>query len=302
MKSLLLTGATGFIGRHCLPLLAALGYEIHAVSSRPRSESALDVHWHQLDLLDWRQIANLLSDVRPTHLLHLAWYVAPGKLATSNDNYLWVQASLELFRQFHEHGGQRAVIAGSGYEYDWHYGYCSEALTPKVPNTFYGACKHALHSLVEAYSNQTELRSAWARIFFLYGPHEHPDRLVSSVIRSLLRGEPALCSHGRQIRDYLYVQDVADALITLLESDVVETVNIGSGNPITLKDLICQTASKLNRRDLVRLGAVPSHPFDSRLVVADTTRLSTELGWQPKYDLDRGLDETIAWWRDNLAA
>src|SRR5207245_614301 len=82
------------------------------------------------------------------------------------------------------------------------------------------ACKLALASLLEAYAGQTGLSQAWARIFFLYGPREHPKRLVSSVIRSLLRGERARCSHGQQIRDYLHVEDAAGALVALLESEV----------------------------------------------------------------------------------
>ncbi len=104
-------------------------------------------------------------------------------------------------------------VCGSGYEYDWSYGYCTEGLTPCVPDTVYGACKHALHEMVRSYAAARQLSVAWPRVFFLYGPHEHPQRLVSSVVRALLRGEPAPCSHGRQIRDYMHVQDVADGLV-----------------------------------------------------------------------------------------
>ncbi|MEZ4330501.1 MAG: hypothetical protein R3F35_02025 [Myxococcota bacterium] len=75
----------------------------------------------------------MLARVQPTHLLHLAWYVVPGKLIASPENYAWVTASLVLLRAFAEHGGQRVTICGSGYEHDWRYGYCSERLTPAVP-------------------------------------------------------------------------------------------------------------------------------------------------------------------------
>ena len=158
--------------------------------------------------------------VKPTHLLHLAWYVVPGKLITAPENFAWVAASFDLVRRFAEPGGQRVAVCGSGYEYDWRYGYCSEELTPCVPDTVYGACKQALHEMVRSFAAGQGLSAAWGRVFFLYGPNEHPQRLVSSVIRSLLEGEPAPCSHGRQIRDYLHVQDVADGLVALLDSDV----------------------------------------------------------------------------------
>jgi nucleoside-diphosphate-sugar epimerase len=292
---ILLTGATGFIGSHCLSLLAEEKHEIHAVSSRKIENvyEGQNVNWHHLNLFDLDKIKFLISDIKPTHLLHLSWYVVPGSSASSIENYYWIQASLELLLRFYENGGKRIVMAGSSFEYDWNYGFCSENITPKRPSTFYGICKNALHEVLSGYSERTELSSAWARIFFLYGPNEHPDRLVPSVIVSLLRGQPALCSHGNQIRDYLYVKDVADAIINLLKSNVVGPINIGSGIPIYLKDIILRIGEKIGKKELIRLGAIPSRPNDTRIVIADTERLNNELGWTPRYDLDRGLDETI---------
>ena len=309
MNRVLVTGATGFIGLPCLPLLVERGYQVHAVSSRAsdargfamaRDECGEGITWHQADLMDAGQTAGLVEAVRPTHLLHLAWYVVTGKFATAIENFRWVQASLELLRRFHEHGGSRVVMAGSSYEYDWRHGYCVEAVTPTVPATYYGACKLALAQLLDGFATQSGLSHAWPRIFFLYGPREHPKRLVSSVIRSLLLGEPARCSHGRQIRDYLHVQDVADALVALLHSDVRGSINIGSGIPVTLREIVSRIATKLDQSPLVQFGAIPSHPHDSPLVVADVTRLAEEVKWRPRYDLDRGLDATIAWWQSEL--
>ena len=298
MKRVLLTGATGFIGSHCLPLLAEKGYETHAVSLKtPRNRPQSNVHWHRADLLDPSQLFKLVKDVKPTHLLHLAWYVVPGKWLSSMENYRWVQASLGLLEAFSLHGGQRVLFAGTCAEYDWRYSYCSEDLTPLSPTTFYGTCKHALQIMFSSFSKQKGLSSAWGRIFFLYGPHEHPERLVSSVIRSLLLGEPALCSHGNQLRDYLYVQDVAEAFVTIMESDVQGPVNIASGYPVSLKEIIYKIAGKLDRKELVRLGALPAPPDEPDLLVGNVNRLSNEVGWRPKYDLNHGLDETIDGWR-----
>jgi nucleoside-diphosphate-sugar epimerase len=301
LKRILLTGASGFIGRHCTASLRSRGYEVHAVTSASPPEAPEGVRWHRVDLLDPAQIGAVVGAVEPTHLLHLAWYVAPGSFISSPANLAWVQASLELLRQFSEHGGQRVVMAGSGYEYDWTAEQpCTEAHTPTIPNTFYGVCKQALCELVTAYSGVAGISSAWGRIFFLYGPHEHPDRLVSSIIRSLLRGEPARCSHGRQIRDYLYVGDVASALVALLDSEVQGPVNIASGRPIALKDLATTIGERLRRPELIALGAIPARANDAPVVVADTTRLNLEVGWQPSYDLEAGLGETIRWWAEQL--
>jgi nucleoside-diphosphate-sugar epimerase len=141
------------------------------------------------------------------------------------------------------------------------------------------------------------MTSAWGRIFFLYGPCEHPDRLVASVIRSLLAGEPARCSHGNQIRDFLFAADVAGALVALLESDVTGPINVASGQPVALKEIVNHIGGLIGRPELIRLGAIPAAPTDTRLVVADTTRLADALAWRPAYNLEAGLTKTIDWWR-----
>lgn len=302
MKRVLLTGATGFIGSHCVRPLGEKGYEIHAVSSKaPPTAGASEVHWHKADLLDSPQILRLMKAVEPTHLLHLAWYVVPGKCWNSEENLRWVQASLILLQAFSQCGGNRVVVAGTCAEYDWRYCYCSEKVTPLAPTTLYGTSKHALQVIVDAFAKESGLSSAWGRIFFLYGPGEHPVRLVSSVIRSLLLGKPARCSHGNQLRDYLCVMDVADAFVALLESDIHGPVNIASGCPVSLKEIVHKIAERLSRKDLVRLGALPPALDEPGLLVADVSRLSNELGWRPIYDLDHGLEETISWWKTHLA-
>ncbi len=300
MKKVLLTGAAGFIGRHCLPLLSARGYEIHAVSTKGFMNDQLDIHWHKSNLLNSRDLWDLMATVRPSHLLHLAWYTLPVKYWTSLENICWVQSGLELIRAFVTYGGERAVMAGTCAEYDWRYGYCSEIITPCEPSTLYGTCKHSLQIMLDAIARQAELSTAWGRIFFLYGPHEHPDRLVPSVISSLLLNKQAQCTHGNQIRDFLYVRDVADAFVALLGSDVEGPVNIASGRPVLMKDIIQKIANRLARQDLIQLGAIHAPANEPPLLLADVRRLNTEVRWEPKYDLDLGLDETISWWKNQL--
>jgi nucleoside-diphosphate-sugar epimerase len=302
MNKVLVTGATGFIGSHCLSPLLAKGFEVHALSSQPPQDltAAGDIQWHHANLLDVEAIAKLVSTVQPSHLIHLAWYVVPGMAATAIESFDWVQASLELLKQFYQQGGERVVFVGSDAEYDNRYGYCSELLTPRHPSTFYGRCKNSLFSLFEAYNHQTELSGAWVRFFSPYGPREHPRRLVPSVICSLLNRQPAHCSHGKQIRDFIYVQDAADALVVLLNSSVTGAINIASGSPTSLAFVINEIARRLNGEDLIRLGAIPPHPHDTPLVVADVRRLTHEVGWQPKHSLETGLDRTIEWWEAHL--
>jgi nucleoside-diphosphate-sugar epimerase len=301
VNRVLVTGASGFIGSHCLEPLVRRGYEVHAVSRQAGDPPVDGVTWHSADLLDRDQVPALVERVRATHLLHLAWYVTPGGLIDARENFDWTEASLQLLRAFEVSGGRRIVAAGSSYEYDWRYGYCHERLTPLAPDTAYGACKRALGELTAAFAENAGITSAWPRIFFLYGPREHPDRLVSSVVRNVLAESPAPCSHGEQIRDYLHVQDAADAVVAILDSDVQGPVNIGSGRPIELKRLVGAVGEKLGRPDLIHLGAIPARANDAPLVVADVARLTGEVGWAQRYTLDEGLDDTIAWWAGRLA-
>jgi nucleoside-diphosphate-sugar epimerase len=300
MKRVLVTGATGFIGRHCLPFLEEKDYEIHAVSSKINQDKSIKILWHQADLLEPLQVAKLLSKIRPTHLLHFAWYAIPKKYWTSLENIRWVQASLYLLQAFASNGGKRVVMAGSCAEYDWRYGFCSEETTPLLPITVYGTCKHSLQCLLTAFSRETGLSSAWGRIFFLYGPHEHPDRLVSSVIKSLLLGEPARCSHGNQIRDFLYVADVASAFVALLEGEMQGQFNIGSGQPISLKQVVGKIGKKVGREDLISFGTSPVPDNDPPLLVADNRKLTEKVKWIPGYGLDEGLDQSIEWWKHQI--
>ncbi|MEZ5317508.1 MAG: NAD(P)-dependent oxidoreductase [Vicinamibacterales bacterium] len=302
VKRVLVTGATGCVGRHVLPRLEADGWDVHAVASRQAPYEAGRTTWHQADLLDPAATAEVVRRAEASHLLHLAWYIAPGRWAAAPDNLAWVEASLGLFRRFREAGGTRVVGAGSCLEYDWQYGYCSEARTPTTPHTLYGTCKNALRLLADAMSADDGFTTAWGRIFFLYGPWEHPDRLVPSVIRALIAGEPARCSHGRQVRDYLHADDVADVFVRLLASDVTGPVNVASGQAVALREIVTRIGERIGRPDLIRLGAIPPAPTDTPLVVADTTRLAAALDWRPAIDLDAGLDRTIAWWRAHQAA
>lgn len=296
MKRVLVTGARGFIGRHSLPHLLAAGYEVHAISSREKPRHK-DVIWHQADLLTPGVAGSLLAAVKPSHLLHMAWYAVPGLYWTAAENFPWVRASLELLDAFAGNGGQRFVAAGTCAEYDWRYGWCSEGITPLAPSSPYGKCKNALRSLLEAKSQQAGLSCGWGRVFFLYGPHEHPSRLVSSVIVSLLRKQPALCSTGNQVRDFLHVSDVASAFVAMLSSDIRGAVNIASGRPVAIRDVVHRIGAELGCTELLKLGARPTPPEDPPLLVADVRRLSQELDWRPEFDLESGLSGTIAWWR-----
>ena len=296
-RRVLLTGAGGFIGRASIGPLVSRGFEVHAVARAAVANADPRAVWHQCDLLDAGVSARLVDAVRPTHVLHLAWYAVPGKYWTAPENVDWVEASAALARAFERAGGRRFVGAGSCAEYEPAGGDCDEATTPLAPATLYGTCKHAVHRVVSAVAAD-RFSFAWGRIFFLYGPHEDPSRLVPGVIRALLERREALCTAGTQVRDFMHVDDVADAFAALLDSEVDGAVNIASGRPVTIADVVTSIARQMGADQLVRLGARPMPEGELPSITASIARLRDELQWSPARDLDRGLAQTIEWWSE----
>ena len=295
MSRILLTGATGFIGRHCIQPLVDRGWEVVAVTSRPIADlpERPGVLWRQADLLDPAAPAPLLAETRPDALLHLAWRLVAGSV----ENYRWTRASLQLLMEFAESGGRRAVFAGSCAEYDWHGPQPLSEDSARRPATPYGLCKNALGELFEGYRREVGLSAAWARIFFVYGPGEAATRLVPSVVRALLAGQPAETTHGKQLRDYLYVGDLAEALATLVDGDLAGAINIASGRSVALGEIVREIARQMSREDLPRFGAIAAHPEEAAEVTADVSRLHDAVDWRPRVELGEGLERTIAWWR-----
>jgi nucleoside-diphosphate-sugar epimerase len=309
MRRVLLTGAGGFIGRHTLAPLLAAGMEVHALTStRPPAGAPPAVRWDRADLLVPEAAADLVREIRPSDLLHLAWYTRPGLYWTASENLDWVQASLRLLRAFGEAGGRRAVLAGTCAEYAWgRRTHCVENRpanpgTPTVPATLYGAAKHGLHVVAEAWARQTGVPLAWGRIFNVYGPYEHPDRLVGGLARALLRGERAACSHGTQLRDYLYAPELGAAFAALLASEVEGALNMASGEPVPVAAAIAAIAAATGRPDLVRYGARPTGEREPESLTANVGRLREEVGWTPSVDLREGVSRTVEWWRHALVA
>jgi nucleoside-diphosphate-sugar epimerase len=295
MKRLLVTGASGFIGRHSLPHLLTRDFEVHAVCNRRPDWTIDQITWHTCDLLDPNDTRSLVQGIAPSHMLHFAWNVQPGTYQASEDNVRWYQAGIELLQVFAAVGGRRAVFAGTCFEYDLTYGVCSEGETPCAPRTLYGVCKLALAEAVTAHP-PAGVSTAWGRIFYVYGPHEPASRLVPSVIHAVLRGERPRCTHGRQRRDFLHVDDVGSAFAALVDTDIMGVVNVASGTAVSIRSLAASITNLMEASEPeFGLLAVPQQ--EPTLIVADVRRLRELVGWVPRWGLSAGLRDTIQWWR-----
>jgi nucleoside-diphosphate-sugar epimerase len=293
----LVTGATGFIGRQTLVPLRELGFDVHVVGHRPPDDPA--IMFHSGDLFDRDSAARIVQKVKASHLLHLAWDTEPGRFWNSPLNLDWVGASLVTLRAFVEAGGKRAVMAGTCAEYRWGSDQpLDEKRSELLPSTLYGVSKDALRRMVFAYAETISLSVAWGRIFFLYGPEEKAGRLVSDAIRSLGSGQPFATTDGRQLRDFMHVEDVGRAFAALLASDISGAVNIATGQAVAVRSVLKAIARETGADGMLRLGARPRPADDPAVIEAASDRLRHEVGFTPRYAIVEGIAQTVQWWRE----
>jgi UDP-glucuronate decarboxylase len=283
MKRVLVTGSSGWIGRHCIPILEAKGYEVIEYKG-----NLLNNHNHVVDnglgvdqYSKRLPLPQLVNHLGITHLLHLAWIVTPGEYWESPDNRLWFESSIKLIQEFKEGGGYRVVVAGTQAE---------------KTETLYGRSKNSLRRVVRSYCDITGMSYGWGRIYYLYGPEELPGRLVPQAIISMLREEVFTVNHPAQMIDIFHVKDVAGALVALLDSDVEGTVDIGSGISYTIKRVMQIIHKHIGMGDIC-YRHIPS--VDR--TVCDVHRLKHEVKFTPEFDLDSGLKDAVGWWRHKLA-
>ncbi len=274
----LVTGATGLIGRHIAAPLVERGYEVVALSRHGGGLSG--------DLLaDPEGIAERSG---ADHLIHLAWHDAPTGRWTAPENLDWVVASLRLLRAFAGHGGKRAVLVGSCAEYDWTGAGRLAEDAPLRPATPYGAAKAATGIAALGMASSLGLSLVWARPFFIYGPDEPKGRLFGDIIKGLRAGQPVDCTDGLQKRDFLHAADVAGALTRLLASKTQGAVNVGSGHAVEVREMIGTLARAMGREDLIRLGARQRPGDDPAVIEADVSRLA-DTGYHPRYTMESGI-------------
>lgn len=292
-KRVLVTGGTGFIGKHVVDQLLEKHWEVHVITHQKDNDNS-PVIFHELDLFNTTELKLLLSQYRFDTLIHLAWYVGKG-CHSADENLAWVAMSLNLLELFEEFGGQTYMCAGTCSEYEYKYGYLVEEQTPTNPNTVYGESKNALYKVSKAYCNKHGIHFKWPRIFNLYGPREKNARLMPSVINSCLRGEEIRVSDCLKFQDYLYVKDTAQGIVSVLESDIEDAVNICSGKPVQLRSIVNMIVELTHYSGEIKWGAIHA-AFGDDVVVGSNERLKST-GWEQQYSLREGLMETIAWWQ-----
>lgn len=268
---MLLTGATGFVGRQVLRVLAEQGIRVRVVVRDGKQEqlnlpdnvetlvSTPDLFAENADW--WADVCQAIDTV-----IHIAWYVEPGKYLQSVKNLDCLSGTLQMAKGAAQAGVRRFVGIGTCFEYDLNSGMLSVD-TPLRPLTAYAAAKAAAFTALSQWLPLQCLEFAWCRLFYLYGEGEDARRLVPYLRTKLAETQPAELTSGNQIRDFLDVGEAGRMIVEAALGHRQGPINICSGQPITVRQLAEQIADEYGRRDLLKFGVRQDNLVDPPCVV-----------------------------------
>ena len=287
---ILVTGATGFIGSAFARLALTRGHEIGGMmlptETPPAHVPAGErMQWIKGTLADlpWREI----EAFKPEACVHFAWIATPGVYLESPENEKHLEWSLALARRLTGIGLSQFIGVGTCIEYKITNAPLHEEHTPVDPTTLYSRCKNTLRETLEAEAGQDGTQFCWGRVFYPYGVGEHPARLCSSLIQKFRRGEKLVLKTPHSTKDYMYIDDLAAAILLTVERKFQGTINWGTGLGISVRQIADAVAEMIGRPELVAEVSPPEiDPLG--YVVADATKL-LQLGWKPQHALKDGL-------------
>jgi dTDP-6-deoxy-L-talose 4-dehydrogenase (NAD+) len=267
----LLTGATGFVGRQILRALSERGCRVRPVVREGKQEHlASDAAPESIvaspDIFAesaawWARACRGVDTV-----IHAAWYAEPGKYLQSPKNQECLTGTLRLGDGAVQAKVRRFVGIGTCFEYDLDAGRLSIE-TPLKPSTPYAQAKVDAFNALSAVLARQGVAFVWCRLFYLYGEGEDARRLVSYVRARLQAGEPAELSSGTHVRDYLDVRDAGRMIVDVALGREEGPVNICSGKAVTVREVAERIAEDFGRRDLLRFGARADDPLDPPCVI-----------------------------------
>lgn len=296
-QTVLITGASGFIGAALSRRLRSLGAVVHGVSRQPRNNGDGCDYWWRSNLAEIDDARRLMTAARPAVIFHLASHVTGARdvsvvPVTLRDNLV---SAVHLLAAATETGCRRILLAGSLEEPDPESGW-------PVPASPYAAAKFAASAYARMFHALYRTPVVLLRLFMVYGPGQVDEKkLVPYVIRALLEGRAPELSSGRRQVDWVYVDDVVEGCLAAAQADSVdgETLDIGSGVLVPVRELVEQLVAQIGTDVPPRFAALPDRPFEQERV-ADVARTRARIGWRPRVDLMEGLARTVAWYREAI--
>lgn len=282
---LFVTGATGFIGASLVPLLYKEKHKVLCLSRR----SISDQNYIKGDLGNINTWRNKVKKFNPNVAIHLAWEGVANYHATTPDVALRnIDNSLQLIRLLGEAGCKRFVALGSATEY-------AESKTP------FSVSKIAFRALGEATANKYGMEFFWATPFYIYGPGQRKEALLPHTITALLRGSIPDIKNPNANQDFIYVEDVANALMLIAEKGRKETslYQIGSGKAFLVGNLLNIAYGELGLREPYKKQKTAHFGKVLAPQIANIDSLK-RLGWRPAVTLAKGIEKTVDYYRKNL--
>ncbi len=289
---LLVTGASGFIGKAVLKHAAKEGWEVAALIRAEQTET-LRTAYPRLTPIVGRMEAppwQAIERFAPTAAFHAAWIATPGVYWTSPDNLQHLEWSNRFLTRLLDMGIDRAMVLGTSAEYRWGGSPLSETAALE-PNSLYARSKCQLYERLEAPFAKKNVRLAWGRVFYPYGAGEPPQKLCSAMASKLLRGERVELRTPWSEKDYIHISDLAGAICLVLNQGFTGPINLGTGRGVRVFDLV-RTIARAAGVDESRIGISEDATATADHAVADITALRG-LGFEPQVTLDDGLKQLV---------
>jgi len=281
------TGATGFVGKAFCEAAVGQGHEVLALTrDAMRGPARCARAVGSLERPPWPEI----EAFGPETAVHLAWVATPGNYLHSLENNLLLASSARLFQGLVDRGVCHVVGAGTSIEYAPSDLPLNERDSPLGAMYPYSCAKLEASTRLRVIAESAGARWTWGRIFFGYGPGEHPDRIPTVAFRKLWAGERVELRTPSSVRDYIYIADLVSALLAVVERRIPGCVNLATGAGVALRDLATEIADIAGVScELIGEADAPAEdPFP--VVVADASLLKS-FGWEPRYSLRQGLEQ-----------
>ena len=293
-RTVLVTGASGFIGSCLCQRLIQLGSEVHGVSRSSRQTDDLSMRWWQDDLLDATRVRGLLASIKPDIIFHLASHVTGGRdlkfvLSTFHSN---LATTVNLLTQATALGCSRTVLVGSQEEP------AHQDCSP-VPCSPYAAAKWAGSAYARMFHALYETPVVVARVFMVYGPGQRDlGKLIPYAALSLLHNEPPRLSSGKREIDWIYVDDAVDGLILMGQKKGIEgsVIDLGSGSLVSIREVLELLTNLVGSNIRPLYGALPDRPME-QVRIANIKDTYVHIGWRPRTTMEKGLKNTINYYQ-----
>lgn len=305
-RKAIVTGGSGFIGANLVNKLLEKKFQVHIITRENGDLWRLNdiknkITVHQGILNDCVSLKKLFKKNSPFTIFHLAAYGSyPFQQDVETMIDVDIKTTYRLLECLRQTKYDNLIIAGSSSEYGKKSKLMDE-LDLLEPNNFYAAAKAAQTHFCQVFAKTYNMSLIILRLFNVYGPFEEEGRLVRSVIESVLNNKPVRLATGKEARDFIYVEDVADAFVYAASKKKIkgEIFNIGTGKQTTIKTLAQEVFRLMKMKPKILLNAYKGRKWDSYNWKADVDKTNKILGWKSNVSLEEGLLKTIKWYEQN---